>query len=646
MPLPPGTTVCPRCHTAHAVVSEVNPLQLPADMTDNYIQFFRSQTESNPKDTNALFGMGLVYLGLKNYELAQRNFKQAVDLSPLEPDMYYYFALSLFEGHNPKHLKTDVTDRIEEWLRTAVNRQAKRKYLILQMVLRQGAFVANGLQVHGEQPAELMERIRQMMPEPGEVGEIKAHVRITDEQTLEWLNELSTGKRAHKEEKEALFVGDRSMDEMLVEQVHCNVDFAADATERDEYFFYDGSETNTVHHVAPLLDEQKRDAFFRYQYPPQTPLYNKLPFPPIFRALLMTVGYFVLWIVMAFVVEVAHIGYAEMKVPERPAILLKGEKAQKQQPKTYQKALKEQEQNDEAVQAFFAEHWVWGYKEYISGDCPGAQASSPADATTDDPEEVEHSAVRLIREPLDASRDVAVYYAFEKSGKGIAGIALFLLPVLLYIIRLLWVFIANARDRKDARRCNKELRDDYDHAKQMCATRATKLEYIAFCRNYLAQRSRCLPETGDPVSLALKQNHIDEDDMKGKILFVNYFEDTDHEDCPTDNPLIVLRHIYYVIAVPQKDKLVMMKNCWDTLYNRFDRCDVEYIPYKSICSLEPRQDEIAIVLNNGEEKGIVLSPVQVSIFEYQNTDPQETDTYSTTRTSNPDDFIQALNALL
>ena len=180
----------------------------------------------------------------------------------------------------------------------------------------------------------------------------------------------------------------------------------------------------------------------------------------------------------------------------------------------------------------------------------------------------------------------------------------------------------------------------------MCETRATKLEYIAFCRNYLAQHSRCLPETGDPVSLALRQNHIDEDDMKGKILFVNYFEDTDHEDCPTDNPLIVLRHIYYVIAVPQKDKLVMMKNCWDTLYNRFDRCDVEYIPYKSICSLEPRQDEIAIVLNNGEEKGIVLSPVEVSIFEYQNNDPKETDTYSTTRTSNPDDFIQALNALL
>ena len=48
----------------------------------------------------------------------------------------------------------------------------------------------------------------------------------------------------------------------------------------------------------------------------------------------------------------------------------------------------------------------------------------------------------------------------------------------------------------------------------------------------------------------------------------------------------------------------------------------------------------------GEEKGIVLSPVEVSIFEYQNNDPKETDTYSTTRTSNPDDFIQALNALL
>ena len=78
-PLPAGTTTCPKCHAVNLVQSEVNPLQLPSNLTNDYIEFFKQQTDANPKDTNALFGMGLVYMGLKNYELAQRNFKLAVD---------------------------------------------------------------------------------------------------------------------------------------------------------------------------------------------------------------------------------------------------------------------------------------------------------------------------------------------------------------------------------------------------------------------------------------------------------------------------------------------------------------------------------------------------------------------------------------
>ena len=67
-PLPAGTTTCPKCHAVNLVQSEVNPLQLPSNLTNDYIEFFKQQTEANPKDTNALFGMGLVYMGLKNYE--------------------------------------------------------------------------------------------------------------------------------------------------------------------------------------------------------------------------------------------------------------------------------------------------------------------------------------------------------------------------------------------------------------------------------------------------------------------------------------------------------------------------------------------------------------------------------------------------
>ena len=58
-PLPAGTTTCPKCHAVNLVQSEVNPLQLPSNLTNDYIEFFKQQTEANPKDTNA-HSVGLV----------------------------------------------------------------------------------------------------------------------------------------------------------------------------------------------------------------------------------------------------------------------------------------------------------------------------------------------------------------------------------------------------------------------------------------------------------------------------------------------------------------------------------------------------------------------------------------------------------
>ena len=289
-PLPAGTTTCPKCHAVNLVQSEVNPLQLPSNLTNDYIEFFKQQTDANPKDTNALFGMGLVYMGLKNYELAQRNFKLAVDQSPLDADVYYYFALSLFEGHNPMHLKNTITTRIEEWLHTATNRQAKRKYLILQMILRQGAFVANGLQVKGEQPVELFERICTMVPEADEITELEEHIQITDQQTLAWLEQIKNGgykpaeKRPTDVNEACLGLG---MNTFLV---------ADSVSLRDEYFMFSDN-GDFEGGISALEDINKREEFFDFQYPPCEPELEKKPFYPLWRMIKVAIGYFILWII-------------------------------------------------------------------------------------------------------------------------------------------------------------------------------------------------------------------------------------------------------------------------------------------------------------------------------------------------------------
>lgn len=73
----------------------VNPLLFSASQAENLRKAFETDPKSSPRDVNSLFGKGLVYLALQNYELASLNFKTAVDLTPSDPDVYYYYALSL-----------------------------------------------------------------------------------------------------------------------------------------------------------------------------------------------------------------------------------------------------------------------------------------------------------------------------------------------------------------------------------------------------------------------------------------------------------------------------------------------------------------------------------------------------------------------
>ena len=591
-PLPAGTTTCPKCHAVNLVQSEVNPLQLPSNLTNDYIEFFKQQTEANPKDTNALFGMGLVYMGLKNYELAQRNFKLAVDQSPLDADVYYYFALSLFEGHNPMHLKNTITTRIEEWLHTATNRQAKRKYLILQMILRQGAFIANGLQVKGEQPVELFERICTMVPEADEIKELEEHIQITDRQTLEWLEQIKNGKQKPaqtdaEDQGDMLGVGLKTFQA---------VDTVSD---RDEYQYF--SKGIPEYDISALESTSTREEFFDYQYPPCEPELEKKPFYPIWRMIKVAIGYFFLWIVALVVVDVVPVGLTHIKI----------EKVDKQA------------QAD--VQAFFEKHVVI--------------ACEPA-------EEGQNESLGWYREPAEDLNTVLKYEGIERSWMGLAGVGLLFLPILMFVIHWLVIIGTTGKKRSAVVQRNKDKQFNYNMAMSMYQIRPTKYEYMEFCRHYLSPQSPCLSMSYDPIALALEEYNIDEKDMRGKILFVNYFEDEDMDGDHTSNPLVTMRHIYYVIAIPQRDKLVMLKNRWDTMTDTMEACDAESVFYRNILSLNVSGDEIEINLSGGTSTGIVLSPTGESIFAYQDKNPSHKMTYSATRTSNPHVFVKALETLI
>jgi hypothetical protein len=491
------------------------------------------------------------------------------------------------------HLKNTITSRIEEWLHTATNRQAKRKYLILQMILRQGAFVANGLQVKGEQPIELFNRICTMVPESDEIKELEEHIQITDAQTLEWLEQIKNGSCKPVQAK--------PMDEIdSYFGLGMNTFLVADSVSlRDEYYIF--SDTNYDGCISALEATSKREEFFDFQYPPCEPELEKKPFYPLWRMLKVLIGYFVLWIVALVVVDVVPVGLNHIKIEQV------------------------NQQTQAEVQTFFENHIVIA--------CESA-------------EEGMNEALGWYKEPAEDLNTVLKYEGIERSWMGLAGVGLLLLPIILFIIHWLVIIGTTAKKRREVAERNKEKKAWFNIASFRHKDRSTKYEYMEFCRHYLSPQSPCLSTSYDPVSLALKENNIDEKDMRGKILFVNYFEDEDMDGDPTTSPLITLRHIYYVIAIPQRDKLVMLKNRWDTMSDRIESCDSESVFYRNILSLNVSGDEIEISLVGGTSTGIVLPRTKESIFSYQDSNPSNTMTYSSTRTSDPHVFVKALETLI
>ncbi len=625
-PLKEGQTKCSCGAINKFVQADVNPLKMTNQMAQEYIAVFKQKAEENPKDTNALFAMGLFYLGLKNYELAQRNFKMAVDLQPTEPDMYYYYALSLFEGKSPNAINAATAERIEEWLHTATNIQGKRKYLILLMILRQGAFLANGLQVHGESPEELFEKIQQFIPEPDELVEIEQHLNISDPKNIEYLQILKG--EAQKVQKE------RNTDCEYLNSFRATVPTQRDSDELPE---------NWHEAVKRLEDPQERENFFNYMYPPSLPVKYELPSYPIGnmikRLVIMVVVSFVFLLVSLMV------GYSMKDIePRDPNLTVNKEYKElygKKKMSSKQRREAMAELRNDSIEAaredsiFFADYFLYAYR-----------MTNPADPENEDAEIVKFC-FNSVPDDVDKSQ-IRFYGGFKKGYESLITLLFLLSPLIIFLIKTSVRFGRVSKERREVKARNISNAVDYMNALDIHNSRALILDYVDFCREFLS-KSTDVTELGDPVTQTLRAcNIFDEKDVPGKILFVNYYAQYDNQDKSrqfTDDPYHVLDRVYYVVAVPQRDCLILNWNYWDTYRNELQPCDTTTLYYRNINSIS-RQENNIIIEMNGTQKEIFLGPYGMNLMSYQSSDNLDETTFSLTRTGNPNEFINAVNQLI
>ena len=532
---------CPYCGSANFVKAEVNPMKMNHDVAQKYVEFFKQKTNENPKDTNSLFAMGLLYLGLKNYELAQRNFKEAIDLSPMESDVYYYYSLSLIHGKSLKTLNNQDIKRIEEYLHSAMSMQTKCKYLLLEMAIKQEYYIGNGMKIEGDSPEELYNKSQQYAST--DVDELLTHVILRDEYTITCINTAVgiSSKTAKKTKK-----------------------------------------TNSKY-----ISQERRLNFFKYYYEPAKPGSKENPFPtfPIIRTI-WTLGIrLVITFSLYAIFTLSGLGFQQNnELINKPTVK-----------ESFRKILKENDQTlttKEKSDLFI---------KLRNDSIQRAQKDSIYNSET----------IILSTKIYNNEQQL---FGIKRSPMSVFWILLIFVPLVLWIIKYVKLY-------KSISNQIKEIKEVYKQDLAGFNNKATFEEINDFVDNFLS----------DVVDYELKNNNKDEDDLKGKILFINYYDDT--------SDLSEYSVVRYMIALLEESKVTYLNNAWCLINDAPEKAHFHSAFYKDINSVKVSSDNISF--------GDISIPYpEKSLFEYQNTNSSDSLTYSTSRTSNVHEFKDALDKLI
>lgn len=615
--LAPGVTECGKCHTKHAMQpTVVNPLRFTAAQAADYRAQFQEQVAACPKDSNAQFAMGLTYLGLRNYELADEYLIKAVQLTPSNPDVYYYTALALFHHRSVMNLSKAEMDRIEEWLNTAIQMQPKRKYLILQMILRQG-MSSMGVNVDTDKlaPAELMNQARQTVQEEDEMVEIEQHVLITDEKTQILLSKLT-----NQQEETGDFEGSPTIDEAIAQyQNFCSMP---------------RNDDNQYLKFATLADEDVRVNFFNHLFYPETPNYLSKPgyLQPIWRTIWKGFIALMAWGIMIGVIEkldLINTDGTRVKTVQERIEDLNTKKMTKQQIKDAKAKAQADFEEEMELDAQMRKLYYF----YIDEEGKGHYCLPPK-----------------TEEQLAALPKGAKYGGIHKGWTGWLGLGLYFLIPLIWILATIGRFTSRAAERKKISCTNADLKAQYEEDINRHLDRPTIADFKVFCALFAGPNNVSCIKKGDFVQEALRQAHISEKDIQngnGKIFFSCYFMDTDADGNDTDNPQITLRDVVVRVCVAMRDSIVYMHGVWDSMSDQFPIFDQERLMYSQIANFRnvASYSTLEVISPNNSilAKIIYAYGDFPSLFQYQNLEPKDDITYSNTRTS---DFAEFYNSLV
>ena len=149
--------VCKKCKSAILVTSMAYLEKLDKPAIQKYVAQYAQALKADSQDRDALLALGICYLKVGLFDLADRFLSQLIDFHPADPSGYYYRSISVLKGKRPRTASLSVIREAEQLAGAALELEpANGRYDVLLAAIRHDYYVLNGMRVPIPTPDDLL----------------------------------------------------------------------------------------------------------------------------------------------------------------------------------------------------------------------------------------------------------------------------------------------------------------------------------------------------------------------------------------------------------------------------------------------------------------------------------------------------------
>jgi tetratricopeptide (TPR) repeat protein len=172
---------CKKCKSAILVTSVAYLEKFDQPAIRKYIAEYTQALKADPQNRDALLAIGICYLKLGLFDLADRFLRQLIDVHPADPSGYYYRGICILKGKRPRTASLPVIREAEQLIGAALELDpANGRYDILLAAIRHDYYVLNGMRVPDPAPEDLVASAEAKHVDQLEVEQIFGLIQISE----------------------------------------------------------------------------------------------------------------------------------------------------------------------------------------------------------------------------------------------------------------------------------------------------------------------------------------------------------------------------------------------------------------------------------------------------------------------------------